>query len=89
LEVFALIRIALIHALLHSVTPINDAFIAQWPAAIRMNLLDDSLSTDLTANAGVLDATMHARFETLARMLLSSPAQPLVRALKTSHANTR
>jgi aspartate/glutamate racemase len=78
LEVFALIRIALIHALLHSVTPINDAFIAQWPAAIRMNLLDDSLSTDLAANAGVLDATMHARFETLADYAVTAGADAIV-----------
>jgi hypothetical protein len=39
-------RIALIHALAHSVAPINHAFARDWPQAGRMNLLDDSLSAD-------------------------------------------
>ena len=43
-------RIALIHALSHSVGPINDAFERDWPQAVRMNLLDDSLSADLARN---------------------------------------
>jgi hypothetical protein len=59
-------RIALIHALAHSVAPINEALARDWPDAGRMNLLDDSLSADLAA-AGVLDAAMHERFLTLAR----------------------
>lgn len=40
------IRIALIHALAHSVRPINEAFEQLWPDCRRMNLLDDSLSAD-------------------------------------------
>ena len=40
-------RVALIHALSHSVAPINEAFARDWPEALRMNLLDDSLSADL------------------------------------------
>ncbi len=59
-------RIALIHALTHSIAPINEAFVQIWPSATRMNLLDDSLSADLAANNGVLDEAMHHRFETLA-----------------------
>ena len=59
-------RIALIHALAHSVAPVNDAMARDWPQAVRMNLLDDSLSADLAAGGG-LDAAMHRRFERLAQ----------------------
>ena len=59
-------RIALIHALAHSVAPINAAFARDWPEALRMNLLDDSLSADLARDGRGLDARMHARFERLA-----------------------
>jgi Asp/Glu/hydantoin racemase len=55
-------RIALIHALSHSVAPINAVMAAQWPDAIRMNLLDDSLSADLARAGQGLDAAMHQRF---------------------------
>ncbi|MDO9612151.1 MAG: arylsulfatase, partial [Serpentinimonas sp.] len=48
-------RIALIHALALSVEPINAEFERAWPEALRMNLLDDSLSADLRASAGGLD----------------------------------
>ena len=58
-------RIALIHALAHSVAPINRELERAWPAALRMNLLDDSLSADL-ARAGRLDARMTERFLALA-----------------------
>lgn len=58
-------RIALIHALAHSVAPINEALARAWPQARRMNLLDDSLSADL-ARAGSLDEAMHRRFRRLA-----------------------
>ncbi|MDF0491905.1 aspartate/glutamate racemase family protein [Bradyrhizobium yuanmingense] len=40
-------RIALIHALKHSIAPIEAAFAQAWPEARLMNLLDDSLSADL------------------------------------------
>lgn len=60
-------RLALIHALAHSVAPINEALARDWPQALRMNLLDDSLSTDLAASANGLDAAMHTRFERLAQ----------------------
>ncbi|WP_332751464.1 aspartate/glutamate racemase family protein [Hydrogenophaga sp.] len=58
-------RIALIHALAHSVAPINEELERRWPEAIRMNLLDDSLSADLARNGAGLDAAMHQRFEDL------------------------
>lgn len=59
-------RVALIHALAHSVAPINEALARDWPQAFRMNLLDDSLSADLAAGGG-LDAAMHDRFQRLAQ----------------------
>jgi hypothetical protein len=55
-------RIALIHALAHSVTPINTAFKNIWPQASLMNILDDSLSADLASNGQGLDQVMHDRF---------------------------
>lgn len=67
-------RIALIHALTHSIVPINDAFAQMWPEATRVNLLDDSLSADLAANGGALDEAMHVRFETLADYAVSCGA---------------
>lgn len=63
-------RIALIHALAHSVEPINAAMARDWPQAARMNLLDDSLSSDLAAAGGGLDSAMQGRFDRLARYAL-------------------
>ena len=63
-------RIALIHALAHSVEPVNAALAAQWPEAARMNLLDDSLSADLARGGRGLDQAMHERFDRLARYAL-------------------
>jgi Asp/Glu/hydantoin racemase len=59
-------RVALIHALPHSIAPINEALARDWPQASRMNLMDDSLSADLAAGGG-LDAAMHHRFQGLAQ----------------------
>ena len=59
-------RIALIHALKHSVAPIEAAFARLWPEAVLMNLLDDSLSADL-ARHGALTPAMTERFLILAR----------------------
>ncbi len=59
-------RIALIHALRHSPPPIEASFAALWPDAVRMNLLDDSLSADL-ARDGALTPGMTERFLTLTR----------------------
>ena len=71
-------RIALIHALAHSVAPINEAFARDWPEAVRMNLLDDSLSADLARHGRGLDAAMHARFERLAQYAVDTGAQGIL-----------
>lgn len=70
-------RIALIHALSHSIAPINTAFDHGWPQASRMNLLDDSLSADL-ARTGKLDAAMHTRFATLAYYAVTTGAKGIL-----------
>ena len=72
------VRIALIHALTHSIVPINSAFERLWPEAVRQNLLDDSLSTDLAAHGGTLDEAMHTRFETLANYAVANGAQAIL-----------
>ncbi len=59
-------RIALIHALRHSPPPIEAAFRECWPEPVLMNLLDDSLSADLSRD-GRLTPAMTERFLTLAR----------------------
>ena len=59
-------RIALIHALAHSIAPVNAELDRAWPDCVRMNLLDDSLSADLAASANGLDDAMTARFMALA-----------------------
>ncbi|SCX61541.1 aspartate/glutamate racemase family protein [Variovorax sp. EL159] len=71
-------RIALIHALSHSVAPINEAFARDWPEALRMNLLDDSLSADLARNGQGLDAAMHERFQRLAQYAVDTGAQGIL-----------
>lgn len=58
-------RIALIHALRHSPPPIEAAFARLWPEATLMNLLDDSLSADLSRD-GRITETMTGRFLSLA-----------------------
>jgi Asp/Glu/hydantoin racemase len=66
-------RIALIHALKHSIPAIEEAFGRLWPDAVLANLLDDSLSTDL-ARAGALTPAMRDRFLALARYARSTGA---------------
>jgi hypothetical protein len=66
-------RVALIHALAHSVAPVNAEFERTWPECVRMNLLDDSLSADL-ARQGALDARMTGRFLALAEYALGTGA---------------
>ncbi len=70
-------RIALIHALRHSIQPVEQAFARLWPAARLANLLDDSLSTDL-ARAGALTPAMTERFLTLARYAASCGADGIL-----------
>ena len=70
-------RIALIHALAHSVAPINDALARDWPQCQRMNLLDDSLSADL-ARSGAIDAAMTARFIALGDYVAGTGADAIL-----------
>lgn len=89
------VRIALIHALTHSPPPINAALARAWPEAVRMNLLDDSLSADL-ARTGALDARMTQRFLALADYAVDTGANailftcsafgPCIDAVKARHA---
>lgn len=89
-------RLALVHALAHSVAPINDALVRDWPEARRMNLLDDSLSADLAASPAGLDDAMTQRFLALADYAVSAGAQailftcsafgPCIDAVKRRHA---
>jgi hypothetical protein len=71
-------RIALIHALSHSVEPINEALAREWPEATRMNLLDDSLSADLATSGRGLDELMHKRFQDLADYAVGTGAQAIL-----------
>ena len=70
-------RIALIHALSHSVAPTADAFRRLWPEASLMNLLDDSLSADL-AQDGSLTQAMSDRFLALARYATTTGADGIL-----------
>lgn len=89
-------RIALIHALAHSVAPINEVLQREWPQASRMNLLDDSLSADLAASPQGLDERMTQRFVALSDYAVRTGAQailftcsafgPCIEAVKTRHA---
>jgi len=71
-------RIALVHALAHSVAPVADAFERLWPQAQRMNLLDDSLSVDLAHSPAGLDERMTQRFVDLAEYALGTGAQGIL-----------
>ena len=71
-------RIALVHALAQSVAPIQDAFARLWPEAVRMNLLDDSLSADLASSPSGLDARMTARFLALAEYAIGTGARGIL-----------
>lgn len=71
-------RLALIHALAHSVAPINEALARDWPEAVRMNLLDDSLSADLAASPAGLDERMTRRFLALADYAVGTGAQAIL-----------
>jgi len=59
-------RITLVHALKHSIVPIEASFAKLWPEARLMNLLDDSLSADLARDGGLNEA-MAVRFLKLGR----------------------
>jgi Asp/Glu/hydantoin racemase len=70
-------RITLIHALKHSIVPIESSFARLWPDATLMNLVDDSLSADL-ARDGCLTSGMTDRFLMLGRYAASTAADAIL-----------
>jgi Asp/Glu/hydantoin racemase len=88
-------RIALIHALKHSVAPIEASFARLWPDASLMNLVDDSLSTDVARDGRLTDA-MTERFLSLGRYAAGTGADailftcsafgPCIEAVARAHA---
>jgi hypothetical protein len=70
-------RIALIHALPHSPPPVTEAFSRLWPEASLMNLLDDSLSVDLTRD-GRLTEAMSNRFLVLSQYAFATGADGIL-----------
>jgi len=70
-------RIALVHALKHSIQPIEAAFARHWPDAILMNLLDDSLSADVARDGRITDG-MTERFLKLGRYAASAGADAIL-----------
>src|SRR5260221_10604223 len=88
-------RITLVHALKHSILPVEAAFAKLWPEARLMNLLDDSLSADL-ARDGRLTEAMTERFLSLGRYAAASGADailftcsafgPCIEAVARAHA---
>jgi len=70
-------RITLVHALKHSIVPIEAAFVRLWPEARLMNLLDDSLSADL-ARDGQLTNAMTERFLSIGRYAASTGANGIL-----------
>jgi Asp/Glu/hydantoin racemase len=88
-------RIALIHALKHSIVPIESSFARLWPEARLMNLLDDSLSADLARDGRLTDA-MTERFLSLGRYAVGTGSDailftcsafgPCIEAVARAHA---
>lgn len=88
-------RITLIHALKHSIVPIEASFARHWPEARLMNLLDDSLSADL-ARDGKLTERMTERFLAMGQYAASTGANgilftcsafgPCIEAVARAHA---
>jgi hypothetical protein len=70
-------RIALVHALKHSIVPIEAAFASLWPEARLMNLLDDSLSADVARDGRITDA-MTERFLRLGRYAAGTGADAIL-----------
>lgn len=70
-------RITLVHALKHSIQPIESSFAKLWPEARLMNLMDDSLSADL-ARDGALSDAMTERFLGLGRYANSTGSDAIL-----------
>jgi Asp/Glu/hydantoin racemase len=89
-------RITLIHALKHSIVPIEASFARLWPDARLMNLLDDSLSADLARDGGLTEA-MTERFLKLGRYVAGTGSDailftcsafgPCIEAVARAHAS--
>jgi Asp/Glu/hydantoin racemase len=71
-------RVALIHALAHSMAPVDAELDRAWPGCVRMHLLDGSLSADLAASAAGLDDAMTRRFVALAGYAISTGASGIL-----------
>jgi Asp/Glu/hydantoin racemase len=71
------VRITLVHALKHSIAPIEASFARLWPDARLMNLLDDSLSADL-ARDGRLTEAMTGRFLSIGRYAAGTGADAIL-----------
>ena len=90
-----IMRITLVHALKHSIVPIETSFAKLWPEARLMNLLDDSLSADLARDGGLNEA-MTERFQKLGRyaagtgsdaiLFTCSAFGPCIEAVARAHA---
>lgn len=88
-------RVTLIHALKHSIVPIEASFARLWPQVRLMNLLDDSLSADLARDGGLSEA-MTTRFLGLGRYAASTGSDailftcsafgPCIEAVARAHA---
>ncbi|HXI06458.1 MAG TPA: aspartate/glutamate racemase family protein [Bradyrhizobium sp.] len=70
-------RVTLIHALKHSIVPIEASFARLWPQVRLMNLLDDSLSADLARDGGLSEA-MTTRFLGLGRYAASTGSDAIL-----------
>jgi hypothetical protein len=66
-------RIALIHAVLAAIQPVEDAFKMHWPEVRLVSLLDDSLPAD-RESAGALTPELSRRIMALARYSLEAGA---------------
>ncbi len=82
-------RVALIHALRHSVAPVEDAFLRLWPEARRVNLLDDSLSADLAAAGALAPAITDAHHRARALRGRCRRARPAVHLLRLRSGDRR
>ena len=71
-------RIALIHALGQSQAPVEAEFERSWPEAVRMHLLDDSLSGDVARGVEPTGPQMMARFATLADYAMATGADGIL-----------
>ena len=88
-------RITLVHALKHSIVPIEASFAKLWPEVRLMNLMDDSLSADLARDGGLSEA-MTERFLGLGRyaagtgsdaiLFTCSAFGPCIEAVARAHA---